>query len=112
MPSNQRITRVGRAVHGNPIYKGLTGFEGKLKLTKTALNISREISKNLSENVSELKDSLKLCEEENQKLKNLLVNLASQERHDLKNLPGDRASVDMAGDEEGNYEQVRRSPWP
>lgn len=75
--------------------KGLTDSERKLKLTKTALNTGREINENLREGVSEPKGFLKLCEE-NQKLKNSLVNLASQRGHELRHLPEDQASLDTA----------------
>lgn len=39
-------------------------------------------------------------------LKNLLVNLASQEGHNLKNLPESQGFLDTAQDEEGDREQI------
>lgn len=90
---------------------------------KTALDTSREISKSylfllkyFIKYFKYFKHKLKyfkiyvikLCEEENRKLKILLVNLVSQEGHNLKNLPECQASVDTALDEEF---QGRPRPW-
>lgn len=42
-----------------------------------------------------------MFEEGNQMVKNLPVNLVSQEGHELKDLPENQASLDVTGDEGG-----------
>lgn len=76
------------------ISKSLTAFNRKSEFMKEVFNTRRERNKSPFQKVSELKDLILTCEEENQRLRNLLYRWVSQE---LKNtLPESQASRDTA----------------
>lgn len=72
----------------------LAAFDRRSEFLKEAFTTRRERNNSFFQKVSELKDLLLTCEEENQRLRNLLCHWVSQE---LKNvLPESQASLDTA----------------
>lgn len=65
--------------------KSLTGLDKMLEVMKE--DTSRERNKSLFQKVSKLQDLFSICEEENQRLRNLPCQLVSQ-KEDLAGKPG------------------------
>lgn len=69
--------------------KSLTELDKMLEVMKEAFNTSRERNKSLFQRVSKLQSLLSICEEENQRLRNLPRQLVTQ-TEDLAGKPGVR----------------------